>query len=75
MKMNRSIQAEGSFEDIRQDVSFRKFLCRGTENMKAECILLDPVHNIRKLYNKLQKEKNGNHLFLLKKVHKFRFIK
>lgn len=67
LRMNRSIQAEGSFGDIKQDMGFQRFLCRGTENAKAECILLALAHNIRKLHNKIQKEKTGKHLFPPKK--------
>ena len=67
LRMNRSIQVEGSFGDIKQDMGFRRFLCRGTKNVKAECILLALAHNIRKLHNKIQKEKTGQHLFPLKK--------
>lgn len=65
--MNRSIQVEGSFGDIKQDMGFRRFLCRGTKNVKAECILLAAAHNIRKLHNKIQNGKTGSYLFPLKK--------
>ncbi len=57
LRMNRSIQVEGSFGGIKQDMGFRRFLCRGTKNVKAECILLALAHNIRKLHNKIQGEK------------------
>lgn len=67
LRMNRSIQVEGSFGDIKQDMGFRRFLCRGTKNVKAECILLALAHNIRKLHNKIQGGKTGSHLFPLKK--------
>ena len=35
LRMNRSIQAEGSFAELKQDMGFRRFLCRGTENVLA----------------------------------------
>lgn len=67
LRMNRSIQVEGSFGDIKQDMGFRRFLCRGTDNVKAECVLLALAHNVRKLHNKIQGGKTGRHLFPLKK--------
>ena len=67
LRMNRSIQAEGSFGELKQDMGFRRFLCRGTQNVLAESILLAMAHNINKLHNKIQSEKIGRHLFKLKK--------
>lgn len=67
LRMNRSIQVEGSFGDIKQDMGFRRFLCRGADNVKAECVLLALAHNVRKLHNKIQSGKTGSHLFPLKK--------
>ena len=34
-RMNRSIQAEGSFGDIKQDMQFRRYLSKGTANVLA----------------------------------------
>lgn len=67
LRMNRSIQAEGSFGDIKQDMGFRRFLCRGKRNVKTECILFALAHNVRKLHKKIQDERTGSHLFPLKK--------
>lgn len=36
LRMNRSIQTEGSFAELKQDMRFRRFLCRGKENVLAE---------------------------------------
>ncbi|WP_083461419.1 transposase [Cellulosilyticum ruminicola] len=44
--MNRSIQAEESFANIKGDMSFRRYLCRGQKNMLAESILLTMAHNL-----------------------------
>ena len=60
--MNRSIQAEGSFAQLKQDMGFRRFLSRGKENVLAESILLAIAHNINKLHAKIQSEKTGTHL-------------
>lgn len=45
LRMNRSIQAEGSFGELKQDMSFRRYLSRGTPNVTAESILLAIAHN------------------------------
>ncbi|MCR5835521.1 MAG: IS1182 family transposase [Lachnospiraceae bacterium] len=66
LRMNRSIQAEGSFADIKEDMGFRRYLCRGTQNVKAESILLAIARNINKLHRKIQNDKLGTHLFELK---------
>lgn len=67
LRMNRSIQAEGSFAQLKQDMNFRRFMCRGQRNVLAESILLAMAQNINKLHNKIQKDRTGNHLFDLKK--------
>ena len=67
LRMNRSIQVEGSFGDLKQDMGFRRFLCRGTQKVKAELILHALAHNVRKLHRKIQDERTGSHLFRLKK--------
>ena len=68
LRMNRSIQAEGSFAELKQDMGFRRFLCRGKENVLAESILLALAHNINKLHNKIQSGKTGTHLFHIRKI-------
>ena len=65
-RMNRSIQAEGSFGDIKQDMQFRRYVSRGTSNVLAESILLAMARNINKLHNKIQKGRTVTHLFPLK---------
>lgn len=66
LRMNRSIQAEGSFADTKEDMSFRRYLCRGTANVLAESTLLAIAHNVNKLHHKIQADKTGQHLFELK---------
>ena len=66
-RMNRSIQAEGSFGDIKQDMQFRRYLSKGTANVLAESTLLAIARNINKLHNKIQNGKTGTHLFPLKR--------
>ena len=66
LRMNRSIQAEGSFAQLKHDMGFRRFLCRGQVNVLAESILLAVAQNINKLHNKIQSGKTGTYLFSLK---------
>ena len=68
LRMNRSIQAEGSFAQIKQDMNFRRFMCRGQKNVLEESILLAMAHNINKLHNKIQTGRTGKYLFKLKKA-------
>jgi transposase len=66
LRMNRSIQVEGSFGELKQDMGFRRFLCKGKQNVLAESILLALARNINKLHNKIQSERTGTYLFKLK---------
>ena len=65
-RINRSIQVEGSFGELKQDMQFRRYLSKGTKNVLAESILLAMAKNINKLHNKIQKGRTGIHLFPLK---------
>ena len=59
LRMNRSIQVEGAFGVLKQDYGFRRFLLRGKKNIKTEFILLCFSYNIKKLFNKTIKNRNG----------------
>lgn len=65
LRMNISIQAEGSFAQVKQDMNF---MCLGQKNVLAERILLAMAQNINKLHNKIPKYRTGKHLFELKKI-------
>lgn len=67
LRINRSIQVEGSFGVIKEDMGFRRFLCKGKNNVLAESILLAMSYNINKLHNKIQSDRSKTHLFPLKK--------
>ena len=66
LRMNRSIQAEGAFGVIKQDYSFRRFLCRGKSNIKTEFTLLAIAYNFKKLAAKISQNRLGISLFELK---------
>jgi len=66
LRMNRSIQSEGAFGEVKADMNFRRFLCRGTQNILAETILLGLAHNVNKLHNKIQCGRCGSYLHALK---------
>jgi hypothetical protein len=66
--MNRSIQAEGSFGELKQDMGFRRFLCKGKANVLAESTLLAMAHNINSLHNKIQSDRTQTHLYALKQT-------
>lgn len=68
LRVNRSIQAEGSFASVKQDMEFRRYMYRGKENVTAQSVILAIAHNINKLHNKIQSEKTGQHLFKLKET-------
>ena len=68
LRMNRSIQAEGSFAQIKENMGFRRYLCRGKKNVLAESILVAMAYNMNKLHNKIQTGRTGTHQFELKNI-------
>lgn len=66
LRMNRSIQAEGSFAVIKEDMNFRRYLYRGQENVLAQSVLLVIAYNINKLHFKIQGGRTGQFLTELK---------
>ena len=66
LRMNRSIQSEGAFGVLKEDYSFRRFLCRGRNNIKTEFLLLALAYNIKKLSAKILSNRLGISLFDLK---------
>jgi hypothetical protein len=65
LRVNRSIQAEGVFAMIKEDMKFRRFLTRGKANIMVEWYLVSMAYNILKLHHKIQTGRLGNHLFAL----------
>ena len=66
LRVNRSIQAEGSFADVKEDMNFRRYLYRGKKNALAQSIILAMGRNISKLHFRIQAGRTGLHLFELK---------
>ena len=62
LRMNRSIQAEGSFAVLKEDMGFRQYLYRGKENVLAQSVLAAIAHNINKLHFKIQGGRTGQFL-------------
>ena len=68
LRMNRSIQVEGSFATGKEDMNFRQYLYRGNVNVLAQSILVAIAHNINKLHHRIQSSRTGKHLFPMKKT-------
>ena len=52
-RKNRSIQAEGAFAQIKNNMGFRRFLSKGKNNVLTECIILALACNINKLHKRI----------------------
>lgn len=68
LRMNRSIQAEGSFAEIKEDMNFRRYLYRGKKNVLAQSVMVAFARNINKLHHKIQSGTTGFHLYELKEA-------
>ena len=62
LRVNRSIQAEGVFAMIKEDMEFRRFMMRGQRNVTVEWTLLSIAYNVLKLHNKIQNGRLGIHM-------------
>ena len=65
LRMNRSIQSEGAFAMVKEDLSFRRFLSRGQRNVLVESMVVAMAANIWKLHHKIQRGRQDIHLFPL----------
>jgi len=66
LRVNRSIQVEGAFGVLKEDMGFRQFLLRGKGKVEIEFLLLCMAYNINKLHNKIQSGRCGTHLHIPK---------
>ena len=55
LRMNRSIQAEGTFGIIKHDRRYRRIVRRGIDSVRLEVFLVSIGHNLYKYYNKRSK--------------------
>lgn len=62
LRVNRSIQSEGVFAMIKEDMNFRRFLTRGSSNGMVEWYLVSIAYNLLKLHHKIQTGRLGRHL-------------
>ena len=68
LRMNRSIQAEGAFADVKEPQLFRRFLGTGHLNALTETVICALAHNFNKLHHKIQNGTQGRYLFPLQKL-------
>ena len=66
LRMNRSIQAEGSFSETKDGMGFRRYLSTGLRNVTMESVIIALAHNINKLHAKIQNDRIGKHLYEVK---------
>ena len=62
LRVNCSIQAEGNFAYVKQDLDFRRFLLRGSTKVAAEWLLFSLALNILHLHHKIQNRRLGSGL-------------
>ena len=58
LRMNRSIQAEGTFGVMKYDRRYKRIVRRGINSVRLEVFLVSIGHNLYKLCNKTMKKQN-----------------
>lgn len=66
LRMNRSIQSEGAFAQMKFNDDFNRFLLRGTSKVQIEILLYAFAYNIKKLASKFFRSKLGEIIHALK---------
>ena len=66
LRVNRSIQAEGVFAMVKEDMNFRRFMLRGSVKVEVEWTILSLAYNLLKLHHKLQNGRLGTGLVIPK---------
>ena len=59
LRMNRSIQAEGTFGIMKQDRRYKKIARKGMKRVLLEIFLVSIEHNLDKYYNKHMRMKKA----------------
>ena len=57
LRINRSIQAEGTFGILKYDRSYKRIVRRGINSVKLEVFLVSIGHNLYKYFTKQQKNR------------------
>jgi len=63
LRMNRSIQSEGAFAQIKWNTGFQRFLLRGKNKVFTAMVIVALGYNINKLHHKIQINRCGSTLF------------
>ena len=66
LRVNRSVQAEGVFAMVKEDMNFRRFLLRGMVKIQVEWTLLSLAYNLLKLHHKAKTDRLGTGLIMPK---------
>ncbi|WP_231479794.1 transposase [Streptobacillus canis] len=68
LRLNRSIQVEGAFAVIKEDMKVRKLKVRGNNSVNRELTFLIMGYNFKTHINKLKNNKKGNILHKIKEI-------
>ncbi len=63
LRVNRSIQVEGAFGVIKQDMGFKRFLTRGKRKTETQFFLIAFAFNVMKLQSRLENGRFNSDLF------------
>lgn len=66
MRINRSIQVEGAFGVLKQNMKLSRFKYRGIEKVRNEILLLCLGYNLRKYVHKIKQKRQGMKLHSVK---------
>lgn len=59
LRINRSIQSEGMYGNLKENLGFRRFRMRGARKVFTEVLLYAIACNMNKLYNKIHQGRTG----------------
>ena len=59
LRINRSIQSEGMYGNLKENLGFRRFRMRGTRKVFTEVLLYAMACNMNKLFNKIHQNRTG----------------
>lgn len=59
LRVNRSIQSEGAYGNLKENLGFRRFRMRGTQKVFTEILLYAMACDMNKLHNKIRQNRTG----------------